>query len=56
MSKGIAPELFEHEMVTTTKVLGRETGVEVVIGGSEAKTDGKKGLPSFRVEGQGHQP
>jgi len=34
-------DLFEHEMVTNAKVLGRETGINVVIGGDRAETDGK---------------
>lgn len=38
---GMAGDLFEHEMVTNAKVLGRETGISVVIGGERAETDGK---------------
>jgi cobalamin biosynthesis protein CobT len=41
MGKGIAPELFEHEMVSTSKVLGRESGLKVIIGGDKASAEGK---------------
>jgi cobalamin biosynthesis protein CobT len=41
MARGVAPDLFEHEMYTNSKVLGRDGGVVVVIGGDKAQTDGK---------------
>lgn len=41
MQRGIAPDLFEHEMHTNSKTLGRDGGVNVIIGGDKAATDGK---------------
>lgn len=42
MSRGVAADLFEHEMFTNSKTLGRETQLEVIIGGDKAMTDGKR--------------
>lgn len=41
MGRGVSAELFEHEMETNSRILGRETGLQVVIGGEQAATDGK---------------
>lgn len=42
MTRGVAADLFEHEMFTNSKTLGRETDLEVVIGGDKAMTDGRR--------------